>query len=197
MNIHREPNLVIFRIPDEGEKESEWDNGFRLVEMPFLGGKLHETGTIFLPHKDDESYRSLELSHIVLARKTAEGANELARFTIRPESRRDVEAVYLMGQKDMEKTVKELTAVYMADEQLFDSMLKLCESQELHAALLKDFTGPYSLGVGQNNVGDHAFILQLTADQPFWLPDGKQTFTHMGVEYLLVVTRDFTPPVPL
>lgn len=197
MDIHREPNLVIFRIPDDpSNKEHEWDNGFRLVEIPYLNGELHEEGTIFLPHQHDMSYRSLELRSIVLARKTAEGANELSRYSIAP-GKGNPEAVYLMSRQEMIKAVNDLVKFYNSEQEAVAKMQALINEPKLHAALLKDFSEPYSLGVGLNASLDYGFTLQLCTTGEFWLPDGDQQFTYDGETYLVMVSRNHSPPQAL
>lgn len=118
MSIHEEVNLIIFRIPDEDDlesKEHEWDDGFRLVEVPYLGQKLIEAGTIFLPNADDEVYRSLDFDRIVLARTVAEGSLELARYQITPDKKGDPEKICEMSYDELVKTVKHLIREYDAD----------------------------------------------------------------------------------
>jgi hypothetical protein len=117
MSIHEEVNLIIFRIPDEDpeNKEHEWDDGFRLVELPYLGQKLAEAGTIFLPHIDDESYRSIEFDRIVLARTIAEGSLELTRYQLIPEKKGDPEKVCEMDYNELSKTVEHLVGEYDAE----------------------------------------------------------------------------------
>lgn len=114
MSIHEEVNLIIFRIPDDPDpesKENEWDDGFRLVELPYLGRKLVETGTIFLPHADDEAYRSIEFDRIVLARTIAEGSIELTRYQLIPE-KGDPKKVCEMGYNELVKTIEHLISEY-------------------------------------------------------------------------------------
>lgn len=195
MDIHREPNLIIFRIPNDSQKEHEWDDGFRLVEIPYLDKKLHETGTIFLPHQFDMSYRSLELNTLVLARKTAEGATELARYSIAPGHRKG--GVYLMERQEMVKSVDELIKHYLEEQSFVEKMEKLINEPEFHAALLKDWAEPYSLGVGMDDALRYGFSLQLCADYEFWLPDGDQEFTYKGEPYLIMISRNHQPPTAL
>lgn len=192
MDIHREPNLIIFRIPDSDHRENEWDNGFRLVEIPYLGGKLHEQGTIFLPHQHDEEYRSLELKTIVLARKTAEGARELGRYALTADDG-NPKAVYLMRHEEMKKAVNGLIKVYNDEQELFEQMQKLVDQPKFHKALLNGSSAPYSIGIGLNSSNDYSFILQLSAEE-FWLPDGEQQVTYDGSTYSLIVSRNYDPP---
>lgn len=113
MNIHDEVNLIIFRIPDEPDKETEWDDGFRLVELHYLDQKLAEVGMIFLPHPDDANYRSIDFDRIVLARITADGSKELARYQLN-ENQRKVKAktIHEMERSEMIDAVKLLVTEY-------------------------------------------------------------------------------------
>lgn len=114
MSIHEEVNLIIFRIPDEDDpekKEHDWDDGFRLVEIPYLGRKLIEAGAIFLPHLDDEAYRSIEFDRIVLARTIAEGSIELIRYQLIPE-KGNPEKVYEMEYDELVETIEYLISEY-------------------------------------------------------------------------------------
>lgn len=117
MSIHDEVNLIIFRIPNEEDpacREHEWDDGFRLVEMPYLGGKLAESGTIFMPHADDEIFRSIEFDRIVLARTVATGSRELARYQIVPE-KGDPQQVCELGYDGLLEAVEYLVSEYDAE----------------------------------------------------------------------------------
>lgn len=114
MSIHDEVNLIIFRIPDEldpANKEHEHDDGFRLVEMPYLGRKLADTGTIFLPHQDDVAYRSIDFDRIVLARTVAEGSRELMRYQLVPNEGEPTK-VYEMGYEDLVTAIEHLVKEY-------------------------------------------------------------------------------------
>lgn len=117
MSIHDEVNLIIFRIPDAGpeEKENELDDGFRLVELPYLDNKLAEAGTIFMPHASDEVYRSIEHDRIVLARSIAKGSRELIRYQVVPESKDDPEKVYQLEYNELLSAVKYLIAEYNSE----------------------------------------------------------------------------------
>lgn len=115
MSIHDEVNLIIFRIPDDPENpEHEWDDGFRLVEMPYLGSKLATFGTMFMPRPEDEAYRSIEFDRIVLARTVAEGSRELARYQLTPE-KGEPEKICELGYDELVKAITMLVTEYNKD----------------------------------------------------------------------------------
>ena len=117
MSIHDEVNLIIFRIPDAGpeDKENKLDDGFRLVELPYLDKKLAKDGTIFMPHANDEAYRSIEHDRIVLARSVTEGSIELIRYQIVPDNPGVADKFYQLGYEDLIKAVTYLVAQYDAE----------------------------------------------------------------------------------
>lgn len=126
MSIHDEVNLIIFRIPNELEdKEYDWDDGFRLVEMPYLGRKLSNTGTIFLPGLDDVSFRSIAFDCVVLARTTATGANELQRRQFIPANKTQPLTVCELEFHEMSKLVDRLVAEYDIDRLKDDTCCKI------------------------------------------------------------------------
>lgn len=103
-----EPNLIIFRIPDEDAPEHP--TKIRLVELPYLGDVLHSTGQVFMP-AEDSSYKELTLSQLVLARTTAEGSLELCRFEI-TENDNSPSVVHELKHEKMKELVKHLLTMY-------------------------------------------------------------------------------------
>ena len=68
--MKEQPNLIIFRMPDEGED-------MMFVEIPFLDNKLHNQGTKFMINSAEDAYLTMGFHHIILAKTTSEGSLDL------------------------------------------------------------------------------------------------------------------------
>ena len=114
--MKQEPNLIIFRVPDEVDPEvnKEYHTSFRLVELNYLADKLDETGYIFLPAVGS-SYGELSFAQVVLARKTAGGSLELARFTITDQADNH-KVIHSLKFNQIKELVVDLIALYNAPE---------------------------------------------------------------------------------
>jgi hypothetical protein len=68
------PNLIIFRVPDEEGQP-------HFVQLDYDNGSLAENGKIFTVHPGD-SYLEMGFGHVVLAEKTEGGSHDITRFII-------------------------------------------------------------------------------------------------------------------
>lgn len=104
MNIHGEPNLVIFRIPDD-------DGEMMFAEIPYLADTLHRQGTKFMVDNPEDNYLTMGFHHIVLARKTNEGSLDLIRLLF-DENDPTAPAIYELDYETLCRYVKEAVDVH-------------------------------------------------------------------------------------
>lgn len=108
MSVHQEPNLVIFKIPDDAE------GNLQFVEVPYLGDKLVRIATPFSVVGSD-AYKDLKYNHVVLARTTADGSLDLERYLLNEDSTDDkVRFVYKLTFDQLAIIIDSLVKHYMA-----------------------------------------------------------------------------------
>lgn len=103
--VIQEPNLVIFRLPDEeGER--------MFVEIPYLGDVLHKQGTKFMINVPEDSYLTMGFHHIVLARKTNEGSLDLLRLIFDERMKENAPPIHTLDYPTLVNYVKEAIDVF-------------------------------------------------------------------------------------
>ncbi len=105
--MKEQPNLIIFRVPDE-------DGDMVFVEVPYLDGKLHENGTKFILNSAEDTYLTMGFNHVVLARTTAEGSLDLAKCSL--VNGEEDAVVHTIQYGDLKRIVEELVRVYNSNE---------------------------------------------------------------------------------